>query len=153
MMLWQKSVEQCKVVRFRVMVLDAVRAPLSGTFLQRKDVVNQCLEFGYSIEEVASTRRRDEQMEDEGIEHRTVIYLPAHHTDMIPTVPFRSIRLYYLQISPTTHSALPYPPPPPPPTLSTPLCYLHNLSSSLTDSKNVLLTALKRVTHYLFTSR
>ena len=25
-----------------------LRAPLSGTFLQRKDVVNQCLEFGVS---------------------------------------------------------------------------------------------------------
>ena len=29
-----------------LMVHGTLRAPLSGTFLQRKDVVNQCLEFG-----------------------------------------------------------------------------------------------------------
>ena len=41
---------------------DTLRAPLSGTFLQRKDVVNQCLEFG----EETDWGREETEREREG---------------------------------------------------------------------------------------
>ena len=42
----QLSTDAVSALR-KVRVLITLRASLSGTFLQRKDVVNQCLEFGY----------------------------------------------------------------------------------------------------------
>ena len=41
----QQSTDAVNALR-KVWVLITLRASLSGTFLQRKDVVNQCLEFG-----------------------------------------------------------------------------------------------------------
>ena len=44
------------VSKLRLRCHSTLRAPFSGIFLQRKDVVKQCLEFGVTVEDLDSNR-------------------------------------------------------------------------------------------------
>ena len=45
-----RDARMCGILFTNERVSGTLRAPLSGTFLQKKAVVNQCLEFGLAVE-------------------------------------------------------------------------------------------------------